>query len=257
MKPTLIATLLLTSIPAVAQRPDLHAGGAKPSTIPNHETTLVTLPGFHLAGPPSPSPVSAPSSPTRVVSDTQLTMMIEGHRPSPKGRWLLPHRPSRSLTPAPTLSSTSPKPSGTRSTPKSVAHDQAQGEAYVAHLGKQWTLHYANGTSETFNAQPVEDGSSGPRIQKHLRHLRKNPDLERRHGYDDGRFSACAPALSPTVKSKTASPGASANPTEPGLPSKNRHPPAKISPVLTIVTTPAPLSLRSHISTPNRRMLKK
>ena len=35
---------------AAAQKPDLHAGGAKPSLLENHKTTKVVLPGYHVAG---------------------------------------------------------------------------------------------------------------------------------------------------------------------------------------------------------------
>ena len=43
------AALTITCV-AMAQKPDLHAGAAQPSLIPNHKTTRVVLPGYHLAG---------------------------------------------------------------------------------------------------------------------------------------------------------------------------------------------------------------
>ena len=50
--------------------PNVHGGGAKPSSIPNDATTEVTLPGFHLTGAHlNPAPF-ARSFPTRLFPTT-------------------------------------------------------------------------------------------------------------------------------------------------------------------------------------------
>jgi hypothetical protein len=166
MKPILIATLLLTSIAALAQKPDLHAGGAKPSTIPNHETTLVTLPGFHLAGATVTVTGVCTLKSYKIVSDNQLAMMIEGHRAiadKEDGCFLTVHRGSLSAGTYVVVDLTEAE--WDEKHKKENAADQARGEAWVAHLGKQWTFHYANGTSEVFTAQPIEDGSLVPEFK--------------------------------------------------------------------------------------------
>ena len=165
MKTILIATLLFTSI-AVAQKPDLHAGGAKPSSLPNHETTLVTLPGFHLAGATVTVTGVCSLKSYKVVSDTQITMMIEGHRAIDEkedGCFLTVHQGSLSAGTYVIVDLTEAEWNEKHA--RERAHDQAQGEEYVAQLGKQWILHYANGTSETFTVQPIEDGSLVPEFK--------------------------------------------------------------------------------------------
>jgi hypothetical protein len=41
---------------------------------------------------------------------------------------------------------------------KESADDKAKGEAYMAGLGKQWTLHYSDGSSDTFKVQSADPG---------------------------------------------------------------------------------------------------
>jgi len=61
-------------------KPDLHAGGARPSAIPNGVTTEVLLPGFHLSGAQvDVGPICKLDS-YKVASDTEIRMQIRATR---------------------------------------------------------------------------------------------------------------------------------------------------------------------------------
>ena len=67
--------------PVKPPKPDLHAGGAAPSSIPNDATTLVTLPGFHFTGAQIETGNICAVVSYQVVSDNKIEMRIKGQRP--------------------------------------------------------------------------------------------------------------------------------------------------------------------------------
>ena len=165
MTRTLLAAIFLcvASSQALPQsstlKPDLHAGGAKPSTIPNHETTLVTLPGFHLAGATVTVSGVCNLKSYKVVGDTQITMMIEGNRQIPDkedGCFLKVSHGAASANTYVVVDLTQTE--WDQKNTQDRAADKAKGEAFLARSGKQWTIHYADGSSEIYTVQPADPG---------------------------------------------------------------------------------------------------
>jgi hypothetical protein len=161
-----ISVLCVVSVFAQAQsgqkavpKPDLHAGGAKPSLIPNHEITTVTLPGLHLSGATLTVNGVCTLKSYKVTSDTQIQMILEGHRAiddKEDGCFLHVHQGSFQTGTYVIVDLTQAEWDEKQT--KERAANKAQGEAYMASLGKQWVVHYANGSSETFVVQPADEG---------------------------------------------------------------------------------------------------
>ena len=138
-------------------KPDLHAGGPTPSLIPNHEPTLVTLPGLHLSGTIVTVTGVCTLKSFKVVSDTQLTMTLEGHRQisdKEDGCFIKVSRGALSASTYVIVDLTEAEQ--TEQSAREGAAARAQGAAYIANLGKGWVLHYADGSSETFTVQPAD-----------------------------------------------------------------------------------------------------
>jgi hypothetical protein len=162
-----VLTLLLAapSLAAHAQAakpvtaPDLRAGGAKPSTIPNHETTEVTLPGHHLAGTTVTVTGVCTLKSYKVVSDAEIVMQIEGNRPidsKEDGCFLKVSLGAKHADTYVVVALTEAEESQKNS--DEAARDKVKAQAYMSNLGTQWILHYADGVSETFTAQPADPG---------------------------------------------------------------------------------------------------
>jgi hypothetical protein len=151
---------LAQSAPKTAPKPDLHAGGAKPSSLPNHETTMVTLPGYNLAGTTlTVTGEVCTLKSYKVVSDSQIQMMIEGHRTldaKEDGCFLHVHQGSFEVGTYVVIDLTEAE--WTEKHRKEAAENKAKGEAYMAGLGKQWVIHYADGSSDTYTAQTADEG---------------------------------------------------------------------------------------------------
>ncbi len=142
-----------------ALKPDLHAGGATPSLIPNHETTMVSLPGSHLTGTTVTVDGVCVLKSYKVVSDSQIQMMLEGHRAiddKEDGCFLHVHQGVFQTGTYVVVDLTQAE--WDEENTQERAANKAKGEAYMASLGKQWVVHYANGASETFTAQPADEG---------------------------------------------------------------------------------------------------
>jgi hypothetical protein len=140
-------------------KPDLHAGGAKPTELLNHETTTVTLPGYHLTGTTVTVSGECTLKSYKVVSDSEITMEIEGNRgvdDKDDACYLQVHQGTYEAHTWVTVALTEDEQN--EKSAKQKSEDQANGEAYVAHLGKEWTLHFADGSSDTFTAQPAASG---------------------------------------------------------------------------------------------------
>jgi hypothetical protein len=165
MRTMIAATLLLCAAAAQSPaqsstiKPDLHAGGAKPSTIPNHETTLVTLPGVHLTGSTVTVSGVCTLKSYKIVGDTQIAMMIEGNRQIPDkedGCFLKVSHGAASASTYVVVDLTHAE--WDQKTTQDRAANKAKGEAFLARSGKQWTIHYADGSSETYTVQPADPG---------------------------------------------------------------------------------------------------
>ena len=140
-------------------RPDLHGGGARPSAIPNHVTTLVTLPGFHLSGTTVTTDGVCSLKSYKVVSDNEIQMEIEGNRPvdgKEDGCFLHVHQGAVEAHTY-VIVELSEAESNEKDT-KQQAANKAKFDAYSAHLGNVWSLRFADGSTETYTAQPAQEG---------------------------------------------------------------------------------------------------
>lgn len=149
-----------TSSPAKTPKPDLHAGGANPSSIPNDAVTVVTLPGLHLTGAHVDAGPTCSVISYQVVSDNEISMKIKGMRTvqdnddqctikvrTPAGTasvWIVVE-----LTDAQQRE----KDAGQRSA------DMNKAQAFANRSGKAWHLSFAGGSSETYtSAGATQDG---------------------------------------------------------------------------------------------------
>ncbi|HVT96716.1 MAG TPA: hypothetical protein VHE33_04365, partial [Acidobacteriaceae bacterium] len=154
-----IGLTMLCSVHASAQKPDLHAGGAQPSEIPNHETTEVLLPGYNLTGAKvTTDPICHIVS--QVATDREIRMKIEGTRKiddpddkcslfvtTPKGKaatWIVVDLTDEESEQQKT---------------QERATETAKGAEFVARSGKSWKLIFAGGGKATYTvSDEVDDG---------------------------------------------------------------------------------------------------
>ena len=146
--------------PAWGQKPDLHAGGAQPSEIPNHETTEVVLPGYFLTGATVTTDPICRIVSQEVVSDREIRMKIEGVRKvddadgkcslfvtTPKGKaatWIVVDLTDDEAEQQKT---------------QLRAAEMAKGKEFVARSGKSWKLTFAGGVTTTYTVSDrPEDG---------------------------------------------------------------------------------------------------
>ena len=162
MKLIVTALLLLSAAPATAisqMAPDLGTGGASPSTIPNHDTTEVSLLGHSLTGTTvTVSGVCALQS-FQVVSDTEIRVKLTASRtPDDKDGncAALVHQGATQATANITVNLTDSEQRQFEA--RQAAAAKAKADQYAATLGTRWTLHYADGKSETLTIQPAEPG---------------------------------------------------------------------------------------------------
>jgi hypothetical protein len=143
-----------------ASKPDLHAGGPKPSLLPNHTTTTVTLPGFNLTGTTLTATGSVCTLKSyKIVSDSQIQMAIETHRKiddKEDGCFLQVHQGAFETGTYVVVDLTQAE--WDEKNAKQQADSKAKGEAYMAGLGKQWIVRLSDGSSETFTVQPAQPG---------------------------------------------------------------------------------------------------
>jgi hypothetical protein len=169
-----IAVLLLLLVPGPAHsqaadtrvkvvKPDLHGGGANPSSIPNDATTEVTLPGFHLAGAHLETDHLCKVVSYKVVSDNEIKMKVEGTR-------TVGDQDDRCAIIVTT-------PGGTTSTwivvelteaqqqeqeARQKAAGMAKAQAFQNRAGKTWHLRFADGATQMYTATgPDADGMPG------------------------------------------------------------------------------------------------
>jgi hypothetical protein len=162
-------SLIVTTAGAVAQtkpsahkaghRPDLHGGGANPSKIPNHVTTVVTVPGLHLTGTTGSVTGVCALKFFQATSDNEIRMEIEGARAiedKEDGCFVHIRKGMNEVHTYVVVDLTEAE--WTEKNSKRQEEDKAKEEAYVAQLGKEWTLHFVDGTSEIYTAQAAPSG---------------------------------------------------------------------------------------------------
>jgi hypothetical protein len=168
MKSSRVKTLLLVltfaaaSSAAIAQEPpapDLHAGGASPSAIPNHDTTDVLLPGLHLNGTTVTVSGVCTLQSFQILSDDAIRMKITGNRTlddKDTNCNLQVHQGAKQAEASVTVNLTDAEQHELDA--RQAAAAKVKNEQYAATLGTRWTLHFADGKSETLTAQPAEPG---------------------------------------------------------------------------------------------------
>lgn len=138
---------------AKTPKPDLHAGGASPSTIPNDAVTVVTLPGTHLTGARIVTGKICKVVTYEVVSDNEIRMSIRGTRTVDDkddtcALEVLTAAGSASTWIAVDLTDAEQE--------QVKAREQAEGsskaQAFVAKAGKTWHLTFSNGATETYSS---------------------------------------------------------------------------------------------------------
>lgn len=146
-----------------AAKPDLHAGGFKPSSIMNGEVTDVTLPGFHFTGARVETEPMCPVVSYEVVSDNEIRMKLRGNRDvdEPSGQCGVTIRTSAGsasswlyvkLTDAEEREHQSHQD----------AKDRAKYDQFLGRLGKSWRIAYSNGTTETYSVVPAASDGGLP-----------------------------------------------------------------------------------------------
>ncbi|HEY1806166.1 MAG TPA: hypothetical protein VGG45_16960 [Terracidiphilus sp.] len=178
-----VATFLLLGghmVPAQASgakakppAPDLHAGGAQPSSIPNDAETVVTLPGFHLSGANVTLHGVCKLVSYKVDSDNEIKMTITG---------------ARSIEDKDDTCSMAVKTVGGQASTWIVveltdaqqqeqkaeqdAAGKAKAESFLSRSGKKWNLQFAGGTTAAYTStgaspdgMPTFDDGAGNQVQ--------------------------------------------------------------------------------------------
>src|SRR5581483_1747612 len=155
-----IAALLSCSLLAAdSLRPDLHAGGAKPSEIPNHAVTAVLLPGFHLSGAKVRLDGACRMVSYQVPSDNQIAMQIQGTRAvSAEDTCGIHVTTAHGTANTWIIVDLTPDEEQQRKAAKNDA-DAAKARAFVARSGTQWDIRYADGATDTFKSSGVSPDS--------------------------------------------------------------------------------------------------
>jgi len=143
---------------AKGPKPDLHAGGASPSEIPNDAVTVVTLPGMHLTGAKIETGSICKAVSYEVVSDDEIKMNIKGTRTvdDKEDQCTL-----KVVTPAGSASTwivvdlTDAQQQEFDAREK--AEDEAKAAAFLKRSGTAWHLTFANGATETYSSAGAND----------------------------------------------------------------------------------------------------
>ena len=139
-------------------KPDLRAGGAKPSEIPNHEVTTVTLPGAHLTGAVVEVTGACRLAGYKVVSDAEIQMRLEGTRSigdkedgcffkvrtaaGSDGSWLVVN-----LTPK----------EEQEKRERQKTESRAKVDAMARAAGHKWVIRFVDGASDTYTVRASEE----------------------------------------------------------------------------------------------------
>lgn len=148
--------VVLMATMAAAQRPDLHAGGAKPSEIPNHVTTKVVLPGFHL-GSSTLTVDGACTLSSYTKTENQMTMYVVGNRPVADREGYCNLHVKNASGHADTwiiVDHTDEEQQQSDAADRKAGMEKAA--QMLSRAGKEWTVHHSDGTTEhyTFASSP-------------------------------------------------------------------------------------------------------
>jgi len=165
--PVLLLTLSISgaaqsSAARRAAKPDLHAGGFKPSSIMNREVTDVTLPGFHFTGARVETEPMCPVVSYEVVSDNEIRMKLRGNRDVDEasgqcGVTIRTAAGSASSWLYVELTDAEKKEQQSHQNAK----DLGKYQQFLARTGKSWRVTYSNGTTETYAAMPSDPNAAG------------------------------------------------------------------------------------------------
>lgn len=139
-------------------KPDLRAGGPKPSQIPNHQITTVTLPGSHLGGAIVEAKGACRLSGYKVVSDTEIQMRLQGTRSiddKEDGCFFTVRTAAGSadgwvvveLTPAEAQAKEG----------RQRMESRAKVDAMARAAGRKWVIRFADGASDTYTVRAPEN----------------------------------------------------------------------------------------------------
>ena len=143
---------------AKGPKPDLHAGGASPSTIPNHAVTVVTLPGLHLTGARIITEKTCRVVSYQVVSDHEIKMNIEGTRTvddKDDTCTLEVRTPAGSASTWIVVELTDAEQEQVKE--RERAEGEAKARAFIAKSGKVWHLTFSGGATETYSSAGAND----------------------------------------------------------------------------------------------------
>lgn len=152
----LVAMLAARSL-AGAQKPDLHAGGAQPSEIENHKTTMVVLPGYHLAGA-TLTVDGACSLEKYTVQEKEVVMYLAANRAAKDRDGYCNLHVKNAAGSASTwivVDLTDEETAQVNSADRSAEREKAA--RFMARSGNEWTLHFAGGGSLTYKLKPNGD----------------------------------------------------------------------------------------------------
>lgn len=145
---------------AGAQKPDLHAGGAQPSTLENHKTTKVVLPGYHLAGA-TLTVDGACSLLDFSASENQIVMQVAANRAvSDRDGYCNLHvkNTAGSASTWVVVGLTDDEQAQVSATEHSA--DKEKVAQFESRSGSEWKLHFADGGKATYKLKPGE-GEAG------------------------------------------------------------------------------------------------
>jgi hypothetical protein len=152
-----LVAILMAGFLAGAQKPDLHAGGAQPSEIENHKTTMVALPGYHLAGA-TLTVDGACSLEKYTVEEKQVVMFLAANRAVKDRDGYCNLHVKNAAGRASTwviVDLTDEEQAQQDSTDRSA--ERVKAAQFMARSGNEWTLHFAGGGSLIYKLKPDAD----------------------------------------------------------------------------------------------------
>lgn len=157
MRYVFLVVILMASFLARAQKPDLHGGGARPSEIENHKTTMVVLPGYHLAG--ATLTVDGACSLERYTTEEKQIVMYLATNRATKDRDgycnLHVKNAEGSSSTWVIVDLTDEETAQVNATDRSAEREKAA--QFMARSGSEWTLHFADGGTIAYKLKPNAD----------------------------------------------------------------------------------------------------
>lgn len=149
--------LLMGTTGAVAQKPDLHAGGAQPSEIANHKTAQVTLPGHYLAGA-TLTVDGACRLEDYTAAENQIVMTVTGNRAANDHDGYCNLHVKTAAGKVSTwiiVDLTDDEVAQQNATDRSAEREKAA--QFMARSGSEWTLHFTDGGAITYKLKRDSD----------------------------------------------------------------------------------------------------